>query len=105
MTSRAKVTARIRPVRVDGRVIHQIALPWHWGYSGLSTGDTVNELVALSGDPNVSIQDDKAFTCDVRAGRRYGASTARLSGVALAGHHVRPNEDDPLAENPQDANR
>jgi formate dehydrogenase major subunit len=83
-------------------VIHQIALPWHWGYSGLSTGDTVNELVALSGDPNVSIQDDKAFTCDVRAGRRYGASTARLSGVALAGHHVRPNEDDPLAENPQD---
>ena len=98
--ARAKVTERIRPVRVDGRVIHQIALPWHWGYSGLSTGDTANELVALSGDPNVSIQDDKAFTCDVRAGRRYGASTARLAGVGLVGHHVRPNEDDPSAENP-----
>jgi formate dehydrogenase major subunit len=100
--ARAKVTERIRPLRVDGRVIHQIALPWHWGYSGLSVGDTANELVALSGDPNVSIQDDKAFTCDVRAGRRYGPSTARLAGVGLTGHHVRPDEDDPLAENPQE---
>ena len=94
--ARAKVTDRIRPIRVDGRVIHQVALPWHWGYSGLSRGDTANELVSLSGDPNVSIQDDKAFTCDVRAGRRHGASTARLAGVSLAGHHIRPNEDDPV---------
>jgi formate dehydrogenase major subunit len=97
------VTDRIRPVRVDGRVIHQVALPWHWGYSGLSQGDTVNELVSLSGDPNVSIQDDKAFTCDVRAGRRRGASTARLAGVALAGHQIRPDEDDPVAEEPHEA--
>ena len=42
--ARAKVTDRIRPLRVDGRVIHQVALPWHWGYSGLSRGDTANEL-------------------------------------------------------------
>ena len=84
-------------------MIHQVALPWHWGYSGLSRGDTANELVALSGDPNVSIQDDKAFTCDVRAGRRQRVSTARLAGAALPGHHIRPDEDDPLAENPQEA--
>ena len=103
--ARAKVTDRIRPLRVDGRVIHQIALPWHWGYSGLSRGDTANELVALSGDPNVSIQDDKAFTCDVRAGRRQGASTARLAGVSLDGHHVRLDEDDPSAEDPQEASQ
>ena len=101
--ARAKVTERIRPLRVDGRVIHQIGLPWHWGYNGLSRGDTANELVALSGDPNVSIQDDKAFTCDVRAGRRQGASTARLAGVTLAGHHVGPSEDDPVAEHPHKA--
>jgi formate dehydrogenase major subunit len=100
--ARAKVTDRIRPLRVDGRLIHQIALPWHWGYSGLSRGDTANELVALSGDPNVSIQDDKAFTCDVRAGRRRGASTARLAGAALSGHQTPPNEDDPVAENPKE---
>jgi formate dehydrogenase major subunit len=100
--ARALVTERIRPLRVDGRVIHHIGLPWHWGYNGLSLGDAANELVALSGDPNVSIQDDKAFTCDVRAGRRQGASTARLAGVTLGGH-VGPSEDDPMAENPQEA--
>jgi formate dehydrogenase major subunit len=100
--ARALVTERIRPLRVDGRVIHHIGLPWHWGYNGLSLGDAANELVALSGDPNVSIQDDKAFTCDVRAGRRRGASTARLAGVTL-GSHVGPSEDDPVAENPQEA--
>jgi formate dehydrogenase major subunit len=101
--ARAKVTDRIRPLRVDGRVIHQVAMPWHWGYSGLSVGDTANELVALSGDPNVSIQDDKAFTCDVRAGRRGGPSTIRLAGVTLRGHAVLPNEDDASAENPGEA--
>ena len=101
--ARAKVTDRIRPLRVDGQVIHQVGLPWHWGYSGLSRGDTVNELVSLSGDPNVSIQDDKAFTCNVRAGRRQGASTARLAGAGLAGHRIGPSEDDPVAENPQEA--
>ena len=103
--ARAKVTDRIWPLRVDGQTIHQIALPWHWGYNGLSTGDTANELVVLSGDPNVSIQDDKAFTCDVRAGRRQGQSTARLAGAALGGDPIRPNEDDPVAENPQDTVR
>jgi formate dehydrogenase major subunit len=103
--ARAKVTDRIRPIRVDGRAIHQVALPWHWGYSGLSRGDTANELVALSGDPNVSIQDDKAFTCDVRAGRRYGPSTERLAGVGAGARHIRPNEDDPSAENPKEASK
>jgi hypothetical protein len=41
----------------------------------------------------------------VRAGRRQRASTARLAGAALAGHQIRPNEDDPVAENPQEASR
>jgi formate dehydrogenase major subunit len=103
--ARAKVTDRIRPLRIGSdppRVIHQIGLPWHWGYSGLSRGDTTNELGVLSGDPNVSIQESKAFTCDVRAGRRQGASTARLAGAALADHHIQPSEDDPVAENPKE---
>ena len=82
-------------------MIHQVALPWHWGYSGLSVGDTANELVALSGDPNVSIQDDKAFTCDVRAGRRRGASTARLAGVALQGHRGSAQRGRPTGREPQ----
>jgi formate dehydrogenase major subunit len=68
--ARARVTARMRPLNVDGRQVHQVGLPWHWGFSGLSTGDSANDLGALDADPNVSIQESKAFTCDVRAGRR-----------------------------------
>ena len=71
--ARAKVTDRMRPLRVDGRLVHQVGLPWHWGYSGPYPGDSTNDLGAMSGDPNVSIQESKAFTCDVRAGRRRAA--------------------------------
>jgi formate dehydrogenase major subunit len=102
--ARATVTARIQPLRVEGRVIHQVALPWHWGYNGLSRGDIANELGALTADPNVSIQESKAFTCDVRAGRRHGGSTVRLAGVFLPEHLIRPNQDDPSAESPKESN-
>ena len=35
------------------------------GWSGLSTGDVVNDLTAWVGDPNVSIHEGKAFVCNV----------------------------------------
>jgi formate dehydrogenase major subunit len=100
--ARARVTERMRPLRVDGRLVHQVALPWHWGYGGEARGDSANDLGALAADPNVSIQESKAFTCNVRAGRRSRPTTAKLSG-ARAGVHVRPNEDDPPAEAPKEA--
>jgi formate dehydrogenase major subunit len=100
--ARARVTERMRPLEIGGRTIHQVGLPWHWGYSGPSPGDSTNDLGALSGDPNVMIQESKAFTCDVRAGRREGPTTAKLAG-ARATHRVSPAEDDPLAEQPKHA--
>jgi formate dehydrogenase major subunit len=68
--ARVLVTERMRPLRMRGRVVHQIGLPWHWGPNGLTAGDAANELVHLSLDPNVHIQEDKAMTCDIRPGRR-----------------------------------
>jgi len=100
--ARACVTDRIRPLRIDGRVIHQVGLPWHWGYGGPDPGDSTNDLGALSGDPNVSIQESKAFTCDVRAGRRAQPSTARLAGAHRAAPPITPDADDPIAENPKE---
>jgi formate dehydrogenase major subunit len=99
--ARARVTDRIRPLKVDGRIVHQIALPWHWGYHPPHPGDSTNDLGVISGDPNVSIQESKAFTCDVRAGRRSRATTARLAGQA-AGERVGPADDDELAEAPKE---
>jgi formate dehydrogenase major subunit len=99
--ARAKVTARIRPLEVDGRVVHQICLPWHWGFAGEVRGDATNDLGALSGEPNVSIQESKAFSCNVRAGRREQPTTVRLAGARLS-RPVRPDEDDPAAEYPSE---
>jgi formate dehydrogenase major subunit len=96
--ARAKVTERMRPLRIDGRVIHQIALPWHWGYHGLNTGDSANDLLHISGDPNVNIETTKALTCNVRAGRRASPETSRVAR-APAGH-ADPAHDHP-AEHPK----
>jgi formate dehydrogenase major subunit len=92
----------MRPLRVDGRLIHQVAMPWHWGFSGDNTGDSANDLGGLMSDPNVTIQESKAFSCNVRAGRREGGQTERLAG-ARSDLHVRPDEDDPAAEEPKEA--
>ncbi|MFD7708801.1 formate dehydrogenase [Streptomyces sp. NPDC059785] len=68
--ARVLVTERIRPLKVHGRTVHQIGMPFHWGPNGMVTGDAVNELVAIALDPNAHIQEDKALTADIRPGRR-----------------------------------
>jgi formate dehydrogenase major subunit len=68
--ARVLVTDRVPSITVQGRRTHHIGLPYHWGSSGYVTGDAANDLVALSLDPNVHIQDDKSFACDIRPGRR-----------------------------------
>ena len=68
--ARVLVTDRIPPLRVQGGVVHQVGLPYHWGGQGLSTGDSANDLLGLALDPNVHIQESKAGTCDIRPGRR-----------------------------------
>ena len=67
---RVLVTERVRPLRVRGRTLHQIGLPYHWGGNGIATGDPANDLLAAVVDPNTHIQESKAMTCDIRAGRR-----------------------------------
>jgi formate dehydrogenase major subunit len=68
--ARVLVTPRIPALTVDGRRLHQVGLPYHWGWAGYSTGDSANDLVEISLDPNVHIQETKAFACDIRPGRR-----------------------------------
>jgi formate dehydrogenase major subunit len=94
--ARVMVTERMSPLRVQGRVAHQVGLPYHWGQRGLSTGDSANDLFPLALDPNVHIQEVKAATCDIRAGRRpRGADLLRLvdgyrarAGVQTEGKEV-----------------
>ncbi|MDQ1489296.1 MAG: formate dehydrogenase major subunit [Actinomycetota bacterium] len=68
--ARVLVTERIPALRVRGRVVHQVGLPYHFGFAGIATGDSANDLFPIVLDPNVHIQEVKAATCDVVAGRR-----------------------------------
>jgi formate dehydrogenase major subunit len=68
--ARVLVTDRIPPVTVQGRTTHQVGLPYHWGSRGLTTGGSANDLLHMTLDPNVHIQEVKAATCGIRPGRR-----------------------------------
>jgi formate dehydrogenase major subunit len=70
---KAMVTNRLKPFIVDGKTVHQIGVPWHWGFNGVeglpgSKGDITNDLSATVGDPTVFIQETKAFLCNVKKG-------------------------------------
>jgi formate dehydrogenase major subunit len=67
--ARAMVTRRMRPLRIGGKVVHQIGLPFHWGFQGKVKGSITNDLAHMVLEPNVSIEEAKAFTCNVRPGR------------------------------------
>jgi formate dehydrogenase major subunit len=68
--ARVMVTGRMKPVRVAGRVVHHVGLPYHFGTNGLVTGDAVNDLLPISEEPNVRIMETKALLCNIRPGRR-----------------------------------
>jgi formate dehydrogenase major subunit len=74
--ARALVTERLQPLTIDGRQLHHVGLPYHWGFRGLVKGDVVNDLLAISEEPNVRIMETKALLCNVRPGRRDHQSEA-----------------------------
>ncbi len=71
------VTRRLRPLQIGGeggvagKVVHQIGIPFHWGFAGESTGDVANDLTSLVAEPNVSMHEGKVFACRVEAGRAF----------------------------------
>jgi formate dehydrogenase major subunit len=81
--ARVLVTNRIRPLRIQGRVIHQIGLPYHWAGKGLVRGDAANELTGFVADPNVAIQESKAFTGTIEAGRKSRGRRHITSGALV----------------------
>jgi formate dehydrogenase-N alpha subunit len=61
----AIVTRRFQAITVDGKIIHQVGIPWHWGYAGRVTGDSANVLTPDVGDANTTIPESKSFLCKV----------------------------------------
>jgi formate dehydrogenase major subunit len=92
--ARAMVTRRVRPLRMDGRIVHQIGIPIHWGFAGETVGGMANDLTALVTDANVSMHEGKVFQCNVRPGRTDGRHDLPLPAAP------RPVEG-PAAETPR----
>jgi formate dehydrogenase major subunit len=69
----AIVTARIKPLQVNGKTLHVVGMPWHWGWKGLTydvgvtdmVQSTANFLTPHVGDGNTMIPEYKAFLVDV----------------------------------------
>jgi formate dehydrogenase major subunit len=63
----AVVTHRFRPFKIQGNVIHEVGVPWHYGWVyPKDGGDSANLLTPSTGDPNTRIPESKAFMVNVR---------------------------------------
>jgi formate dehydrogenase major subunit len=71
------VTDRLRPWRIQGRTVHQVGLPYHFGPGGIAKGDGANDLLPIAMDPNVHIGEFKVATCDILPGRRPRGAALR----------------------------
>ena len=57
---KAVVTPRMQPLRVEGREVFVVWMPYNWGFKGLSTGPSVNHLTIDALDPGAGTQETKA---------------------------------------------
>jgi formate dehydrogenase major subunit len=65
----AIVTDRFRPFKIAGSTVHQVGLPWHFGWQypeDGSGGDSSNILTPFIGDANTMIPESKAFMVNVK---------------------------------------
>jgi len=62
----AMVTIRMRPFKVEGRTIHEIGMPFCFGWTTPKCGDATNRLTPSAGDPNTTIPEFKASLVNIR---------------------------------------
>jgi formate dehydrogenase major subunit len=62
----AIVTNRFKPFKIAGRTVHQVGLPWCFGWLLPKNGfDSSNLLTATIGDANTMIPESKAFMVNI----------------------------------------
>ncbi len=61
----AVVTRRFRPFKVQGKTVHEVGLPWCYGWNTPNCGDSANLLTPTIGDANTMIPETKAFMVNV----------------------------------------
>jgi formate dehydrogenase major subunit len=70
----AIVTTRFRPFKLGKLTVHQVGLPWCFGWlQPTDGGDSANLLTPNVGDPNTMIPESKAFMVNVTKLKKGGA--------------------------------
>ncbi len=77
---KAVVTRRMEVMKIDGKEVTVVWMPYNWGFKGLSTGPSTNYLTIDVGDPNTWCQETKACLVNV-----VKASAAVAQQAATAG--------------------
>jgi formate dehydrogenase major subunit len=62
----AMVTIRMRPFKVMGKVVHEIGMPFCFGWTTPGAGDATNRLCIAAGDPNTTIPEFKACCVNIK---------------------------------------
>jgi len=65
VTVKAVVTPRMAVMRVEGRDVAVVWMPYNWGFMGAATGASVNHLTIDAVDPGAGTQETKACLCNV----------------------------------------
>jgi formate dehydrogenase major subunit len=82
MVVRSVVTRRMRSLKIGGQDVTIVWIPYNWGFKGLSTGASVNELTIDAVDPGAGTQETKACLVNVvRADDRLASLTERAEGA------------------------
>jgi formate dehydrogenase major subunit len=64
--AKAVVTKRIVPLICDGKTVHIVGIPLHWGFTGAARkGFGPNSLTPYVGDANIETPEYKAFLVDI----------------------------------------
>jgi formate dehydrogenase major subunit len=80
LTVKAVVTLRMQTLKVNGKEVTIVWMPYNWGYKGLSTGPSVNHLTIDAVDPGAGTQETKACLVNVVKAHEAAAKTSGPRG-------------------------
>ncbi|WP_199799055.1 molybdopterin-dependent oxidoreductase [Lentibacillus cibarius] len=68
VTVEAMVTDRMQPLKIGGKDVEVVGVPWGWGFKGLVSGESINTVTNSGYEPNTGTPEYKACACNVTKG-------------------------------------
>jgi hypothetical protein len=83
------VTKRMKGLDVNGKKVHHVGIPIHWGFKGVTqNGYLANALTPFVGDANSQTPEFKAFLVNIEKVVSHGKHAITRRGRPLGHHHA-----------------